>query len=162
MYLINSFICSGWWNRRNHRQTIYPTESLNSMNLLQMSCVITWAWSFLTTQVVEAVKHQKHLISAHSLALYHSVHPTAPVLLTKIHQEIRSVMTFSLLSASISQILVSSYLSEITFISGIIDKSSILKWNWLFFHVRVNATLQMAKSGNKSSPFASPPWQQNT
>ena len=30
-------------NRRNHGQTIHPTENFISMNLLQMSCVKTWA-----------------------------------------------------------------------------------------------------------------------
>ena len=37
----------------------------------------------LTSEVVEAVRGQKHHISAHTLATQCSVHPTAPVLLTK-------------------------------------------------------------------------------
>ena len=32
------------WNRWFGRQTIHPTQKFTSMNLLQMSCVITWAW----------------------------------------------------------------------------------------------------------------------
>ena len=39
------------------------------MNQLQMSCVIIWAWSFLTSKFVEAVRGQKHHISGHTLAL---------------------------------------------------------------------------------------------
>ena len=31
-----------------------------SMTLLQMSCVMTWAQSFLTSEVIEAVRGQKH------------------------------------------------------------------------------------------------------
>ena len=84
-------------------QTIHPTQKFTSMNLLQMSCVITWAWSFLISEFVEAVRGQKHHITTQTLA-QRSDHPTAPVLLTKI-QEMRSVMTFSLHSASISRIL---------------------------------------------------------
>ena len=30
------------WNSQHHGQTIHPTENLVSMNLLQISCVITW------------------------------------------------------------------------------------------------------------------------
>ena len=30
-------------NRRFGSETIHPTKKLTSMNLLQMSCVITWA-----------------------------------------------------------------------------------------------------------------------
>ena len=41
-------------------------KNLISMNLLQMSCVITWAWAFLTSEVVEAVRGQKHHNSAHT------------------------------------------------------------------------------------------------
>ena len=37
-----------------------------SMNLLQMSSVITWAWSFMNSEVVEAVKGQKYHISVHT------------------------------------------------------------------------------------------------
>ena len=31
------------WNREHQGQTIHPTETFISMNLLQMSCVMTWA-----------------------------------------------------------------------------------------------------------------------
>ena len=34
-----------------------------------MPCMITWAWSFLTSEVVEAVRGQKHHNCAHILAL---------------------------------------------------------------------------------------------
>ena len=34
---LNRQVYSGWW----HCQTILPTENFNSMNLLQMSCMIT-------------------------------------------------------------------------------------------------------------------------
>ena len=37
-YLTNVQCC----NRRNHGQTIHPTDIFISMNLLQMPCVITW------------------------------------------------------------------------------------------------------------------------
>ena len=51
-------------NRRFGCETIHPTQNFISMNLLQMSCVITWAWAFLTSKVVEAVRGQKHHILA--------------------------------------------------------------------------------------------------
>ena len=70
------------WNRRFGCETIHPTQKLTSMNLLHMSCVITLAWSFLTTEVVEADGGHKHHISAHTLT-QHLVHPSVPVLLTK-------------------------------------------------------------------------------
>ena len=38
------------------------------MNLLQMPWVIAWTWSFLTSEVVAAVKGQKHHILMHTLA----------------------------------------------------------------------------------------------
>ena len=56
------------WNRRFGCETIHPTQKFTSMNLLQMPCVITWAWSFLTSEVVETVRGQKHHISTHTLA----------------------------------------------------------------------------------------------
>ena len=74
------------WNIRFGRQTIHPTQKFASMNLLQMPCVITWAWSFLTSEVVEAVRGQKHhryLDAYFGTLTQRSVHPTAPVLLTK-------------------------------------------------------------------------------
>ena len=69
------------WNRRFGGEAIHPTQKFTSMNLLQMSCMIT-----LTSEGVEADGGQKHHISAHTLALYitqRSVHPSAPVQLTK-------------------------------------------------------------------------------
>ena len=32
-----------WWNRQFGCETIHPTQTFISMNLLQMSCMITWA-----------------------------------------------------------------------------------------------------------------------
>ena len=67
--------------RRFGFETIHSTQKFTSMKL--MPCVITYACSFLTSEVVEAVRGQKH-ISAHTLAFSKClVHPTAPVLLTK-------------------------------------------------------------------------------
>ena len=60
-------------NKRHDRwfgcETIHHTQKFTSMNLLQITCVIPWAWSFLTCKVVEAVRGQKHHILAHTLAL---------------------------------------------------------------------------------------------
>ena len=70
-----------------------------------MSCMITWGWSFLTSEVVEADRGQKHHISARTLALNVWFIPQCQFCLPKIYQEMRSVMTFSLHSASISRIL---------------------------------------------------------
>ena len=70
----------------NSREFHFPVlQSLNSIDLLQMSWVITWVGSSFTSKVVEAVRGQKHHILAHTLALLtqRSGHPTAPVLLTK-------------------------------------------------------------------------------
>ena len=88
---------------QHHSQTIHPTENFISMNLLQMSCVITWALSFLTSEVVEAVRGQKHHISAHTLALQLNVWfiPQWQFCLPKIHQKWDQIW----LSASISRIL---------------------------------------------------------
>ena len=58
-----------------------PHKSLLQWICWKMPCVITWAWSFLTSEVVEAVRGQTHHILMHTLALWHF--PTAPVLLTK-------------------------------------------------------------------------------
>ena len=74
------------WNRWFGCETIHHTLKFTLINLLQTSCVITWKWSFLTSEVVEAFRGQKHYISMHTLAqrlTQHSVHPTAPVLLSK-------------------------------------------------------------------------------
>ena len=56
-------------NRRFGCETIHSAQKFTSMNLLQLSCVITWAWSFLTSEVVEAVRGQKRHFLAHTLAL---------------------------------------------------------------------------------------------
>ena len=56
---------------------IHPTENLISMNFLQMSCVITWAWWFLTSDVQRL---KTSYLNAHFEC---SVHPSAPVLLIK-------------------------------------------------------------------------------
>ena len=65
------------WNHTSHTK-------VTAMNLLQMHFVITWAWSFLTSEVLEAVRGQKHHLGAHFGTLtQRSVHLTAPVLLTK-------------------------------------------------------------------------------
>ena len=90
--------------RRFGCETIHPIQKCILMNLLQMSCVITWAWSFLTSKVVEAVRGQKHLGTLTQCL----VHSSAPVLLTK--DSPRNLISddshcLSLHSASISQIL---------------------------------------------------------
>ena len=79
-YYLNRYLYFGCSYIQHHSQTIHPTENFISVNLLQMSCVITkmtciqptfvitWAWSVLTSEVVEAVRGQKHHISVHTLA----------------------------------------------------------------------------------------------
>jgi hypothetical protein len=104
-YLINKRQVRSGWNGEVGGQTIQLTENLISMNLLQISFVITWAWSLLTSEVVEAVRGQKHHISVHTLALNIRFIPQRQFCLPKIYQQMRSVMTLSLHSASISQIL---------------------------------------------------------
>ncbi len=42
-YLINNPRDVQSWNRRFGRETIHPTKKITSMNLLQMSCMMTWA-----------------------------------------------------------------------------------------------------------------------
>ena len=68
-YYLNWYVYFGCCYIQHHVQTICPTENFISMNLLQMSCVITWAWSFLTSEVVEAFRGQKHHILMQTLAL---------------------------------------------------------------------------------------------
>ena len=63
--------------RRFGCETIHPTQKYISMNLLQMSCVITWAWSFLTPEVVEAVRGQKRHISILWHSMFCSSHSTS-------------------------------------------------------------------------------------
>ena len=86
--------------RQHHCQTIYPIENLIPMNLFKILCVVTWAWSFLTSEVVEAVRD---IICWRTLWHFNSTFPQCQFCLAKIHQEMRSVMTVSLRSASISQ-----------------------------------------------------------
>ena len=86
--------------RQHHCQTIYPIENLIPMNLFKILCVVTWAWSFLTSEVVEAVRD---IICWRTLWHFNSTFPQCQFCLAKIHQEMRSVMTLSLHSASISK-----------------------------------------------------------
>ena len=86
-------------NRLFGCQTIHSTQKLTSMNLLQMSCVRTWAWSFLTSEVVEAVRGQKLHFLANTLALL--LNARLSHVRCQFYQEMRS----SLHLASISRIL---------------------------------------------------------
>ena len=43
-------------------------NKFTSMNLFKILWVVTWAWSFLTSEVMEAVRGKKHYIWAHTLA----------------------------------------------------------------------------------------------
>ena len=52
------------WNRQHHGQTIHPIENLIPMHLFKILCVVTWAWLFLTSEVIEAVIGQKHPLEA--------------------------------------------------------------------------------------------------
>ena len=52
------------WNRQHHSQTIHATEKFTSMNLFKILCIVTWAWTFLTTKVMEALRGQKHPLEA--------------------------------------------------------------------------------------------------
>ena len=53
------------WNRRFGCEIIHPTQKFTSMNLLQMSCmIIKWTWSFLTSDLMKAVRGQKHTSEA--------------------------------------------------------------------------------------------------
>ena len=55
------------WNRQFGCETIHPTQKFTSMNLFKMPCLITQSWSFLISEVVEAVRGQKHHI-LHTIA----------------------------------------------------------------------------------------------
>jgi hypothetical protein len=48
------------WNRQHDGQTIHPTKNLISMNLFKIICVVTWAWFFLTSKVMEPIRGQTH------------------------------------------------------------------------------------------------------
>ena len=52
------------WNRRFGHQTVHSTQKFTLMNLLQMPCVMTWAWLFLTYNLMKAVRGQKHPLEA--------------------------------------------------------------------------------------------------
>ena len=49
--LNNTFKIRSGWNREVDGQTIHLTENLISMNLLQMSCMITWAQKKFSLQL---------------------------------------------------------------------------------------------------------------
>ena len=86
------------WNRRFGCEIIHPTQKF--ILIKQMSCVITRAQLFLTSEVVEAVRGHKHHTLTQPL-----VHPSAPVLLTKYSPRNLISYDLSLYSASISRIL---------------------------------------------------------
>ena len=58
-YYRNRFMYFGSCYRGFGRETVHPTQKFTSMNLLQMSCMITQAQLFLTSEVMEAVRGQK-------------------------------------------------------------------------------------------------------
>ena len=74
------------WNRHHHGQTIHSKEKLISMNSFKKICVVIWAWLFLTSTVMEAVRGQKCYREL-TLFAQRSVHPIVPVLLTKINKK---------------------------------------------------------------------------
>ena len=51
--------------RQHHGQTIYPTEKSISMNLFKILCIVTWAYLFVNSMVVEAVRGQKNIARTH-------------------------------------------------------------------------------------------------
>ena len=58
---MNIFSGSPCWNSRQlHGQTRHPTENFVAMNLFKILCAVTWAWLFLTSEVMEAVRGHKH------------------------------------------------------------------------------------------------------
>ena len=94
-------------NRQFGCETIHLTQKFTTMNLLQMPCVITCHNHFLIFEVVKAIRGQKHHILTHTLALYLNFQfiPLRQFCLPKLNQEMSSLMTLSLNSASISGIL---------------------------------------------------------
>ena len=130
------------WNRLFGGETIHPTQKFTWMNLLQMPCVITWAWKFLTSEVLEAVRGQKHHIFKHTFG---SVHRIAPVLLTK-DQEMWSVMPLSLHSSSIFRILEPS-------LQGLIS-STYINFKPVWDHIkteRLNAVFRVFSTSPESN-----------
>ena len=77
--LINIFTGSQSWNRQHHGQTIHPTEKLTSMNLYTILYAVTWAWLLFDFHVRDQKRYSKRT--------QQSVHPTVPVLLTKINKK---------------------------------------------------------------------------
>ena len=55
-YLINKRQIRSDWNGEVGGQTVHLTENLISMNLLQMSCVITWAQKKLASNLKKKIK----------------------------------------------------------------------------------------------------------
>ena len=74
LIIINIFTGSQSWNRRLHGQTIQPNRKLMSMNLFKILCVETWAWLFLTSMVMKAVRGQNVIVSAHFNSTFGSSH----------------------------------------------------------------------------------------
>ena len=73
--LINIFIDSQSSNRQHHSQTIHSKEKLILMNLFKIVCVVTWAWLFLTSMVIEAEQltttppHKNRLSDCHRILM---------------------------------------------------------------------------------------------
>ena len=84
--------CNRWFGC----ETIHPEENLILMNLLQMSCVITWAWSFL----IKA----KNIISQHTLWHFNSTFGSS-LSASSAYQRFNKKWDQLWLSASISRIL---------------------------------------------------------
>ena len=59
--LINIVDYCGIWNGLHHGQTIHCTENFISLILFKIPSIVTWTWSFLTSEVMEAVIGQKSL-----------------------------------------------------------------------------------------------------
>ena len=63
-YLINIFTGSWCWNRQHHGQTIHPTEKFYLLNFFKILCAVTWAWAFLSSDLMKAVRGQKRPLEA--------------------------------------------------------------------------------------------------
>ena len=121
-------------SRTNH--TSYRKFNFNEFvaNVLRDNMVML----FLTFEVVEAVLGQKHHTWAHTLALNVRFIPQRLFCLPKIHQEMRSVMTFSLHSASISRILEPSpqgLISSIIYRGGYLSSRNKRLWRKVCSHL---------------------------
>ena len=93
------------WNRQYQSQTIHTTEKFNSMNLFKILCVVTWAQSFLTSMLMEAATGQKRYRECtlwpfnSTFGPFHSGSSGYQKRIKRhlnVHQEIRSVIAFSL------------------------------------------------------------------